>query len=315
MGPILFTLYTNPLACILESASNGDENSGFHLYADDTQDYLAFQMSSLTIALDSVSKCVSDVSTWLAKNGLSCNNDKTEFMLIRSMYMRSIPDIPALKVVDCVVNPSDSARNLGVIFDKLFTFKQHVSSVVRSGNLGIRNISQIRKYLTTDTAKVYTQMLITSRLDFCNSLLYDLPSATVSPLQRVQNTAARLVTRSRKSVHITPILSDLHWLPVAQRIKFKILVFTYKAIHDLAPGYICELISARRHSRVLRSTNDVKLHQPVTAVPSYGDRAFSVAAPLLWNELATSLTSCTDIESFKALLKTHLFREAFKALL
>ena len=179
-------------------------------------------------------------------------------------------------------------------------------------NLAIRNISKVRKYLTVDTARLYTQMLITSRLDFCNSILGGLPSATIRPLQRVQNTAARLVTRSRRSVHISPILNDLHWLPVAQRIKFNILLFAFKAVHGLAPGYVCELVSARRHARTLRSSGLLKLHRPDTAIPTYGDRAFSLIAPALWNELPASVTSCTEIRSFKVSLKTRLFSEAFQ---
>ena len=308
LGPILFTLYTNPLGDLL---ANEDPDSGFHLYADDTQNYLAFEIPNLLSSITSVSSCVTRVSTWLVENRLLCNNDKTEFIVIRSQYTRALPDIPAINVVDCVVDPTDCARNLGVIFDKCLSFKQHISSVVRSANLRIRNISRIRKYLTVDTARTYTQMLITSKLDFCNSLLVGLPSATIRPLQRVQNSAARLVTGTRRSEHITPVLESLHWLPVARRVEYKVLVFAFCAIHELAPGYICELVSVRSQSRALRSSETVQLVLPRTAIPTYGERAFSVAAPMLWNKLPLPLRSCTDLQSFKSLLKTHLFGVAF----
>jgi hypothetical protein len=104
---------------------------------------------------------------------------------------------------DCVVDPTDCARNLGVIFDKCPSFRPHISSVVRSASLGLRNIGRIRKYLTVDTARTY----YLKTWFFSNSLLVNLPSATIRPLQRVQNSAARLVTGTRKSEHITPVPS------------------------------------------------------------------------------------------------------------
>lgn len=308
LGPILFTLYTNPLGSIL---SSDDPDSGFHLYADDTQDYMAFEISNTLSTAESISNSVTSVSQWLVHNRLLCNNDKTEFLCITSKYMRTVPSIPTIKIVDCLVSPTDCARNLGVVFDKHLSLRQHISATVRCANIGIRNIGRIRKYLSTDTARLYTQLLIMSRLDFCNSLLIGLPAAAISPLQRVQNSAARLVTRTRKSVHITPILRDLHWLPVSQRIQFKVLVLVFKALHHLAPEYLCELVSARGQSRVLRSSGSVRLHMPKTCIPTYGDRAFSVAGPMLWNQLPTGLTSCTDLTTFKALLKTHLFGRVF----
>ena len=94
-----------------------------------------------------------------------------------------------------------------------------------------------------------------SKLDICNSLLYGLPQYLIDRLQAVQNCAARLVTRSRKHDHITPILKQLHWLPVYSRIKYKILLLTFKALHGLAPSYITEILQPYRSSRSLRSAS------------------------------------------------------------
>ena len=121
----------------------------------------------------------------------------------------------------------------------------------------------------------------------------------------------RIKSITRRSEHITPILQDLHWLPVPQRIEFKVLVLTFKAIHGLAPVYLRNLVSVRGQSRFLRSSSRVRLFQPKPLCSAYADRAFASAAPRLWNKLPPRLTTCTDIMEFRALLKTFWFKSVF----
>ena len=123
-----------------------------------------------------------------------------------------------------------------------------------SGDYHLRNISKIRKYLTQDSAPILIHAFISSKLDYCNSLLYGIPKYLVCRLQRVQNTAARIVTLTRKYDSITPIMFKLHWLPVHSRIIFKLLLLVYKALNGKAPSYISSLLSHRKCSRSLRSS-------------------------------------------------------------
>ena len=132
-----------------------------------------------------------------------------------------------------------------------------------------------------------------------------------SRLQHIQNTAARVVTLSRKSCHITPILKELHWLPVSQRIVFKLMLIVHKSFNNIAPIYISELLKVYTPSRNLRSSNMSLLKEP-TSKRTWGDRSFSVAAPRLWNHLPTKLKSCHSKTRFKSLLKTHLMSQFFK---
>ena len=154
---------------------------------------------------------------------------------------------------------------------------------------------------------------ISSRLDYCNALLYGLPDTLQGKVQRVLHIAARVVTQTPPRDHITPVLKDLHWLPVHLRSIYKILLMTYKALHGMAPEYICELITVRERTGMrLRSEEAIVLVvPPKPCLPSYGDRAFYIAAPVLWNALPANIRQAKTLETFKSLLKTHLFRRAY----
>ena len=148
-------------------------------------------------------------------------------------------------------------------------------------------------------------------LDNCNAVLFGLPDYLIKRLQYVLNAAARLVSLINKYDHITPVMMQLHWLPVKERINFKILLTTFKALHGINPLYLCELISPYQPRRALRSSDQLLLEQPAYKLKSYGSRAFSVCAPGLWNKLPLEIKSSTSVPEFKRRLKTHLFRQAF----
>lgn len=128
---------------------------------------------------------------------------------------------------------------------------------------------------------------ISSRIDYCNSLFSSLNKSVLHRLQSIQNSAARLLTRSNRHTHITPILCSLHWLPVIYRIQFKILTITYRALHGQAPAYLVDIIHLHIPLRSLRSNNQNLLSMPRTRLKTGGDRAFAAMAPRLWNALPT----------------------------
>ena len=204
-------------------------------------------------------------------NGLKLNENKTELIVFGSTSMLS--KINAHNISLCVgennIQSVNKVRNLGVIFDSNMSFNNKISNISRSIRYQLRNLSFIRKSLTKDAAEKLIHALISSRLDFCNSVLSGLPLQQINRLQSLQNSTARLLTLTKKTSHITPILRTLHWLPVQKRIQFKILMLVYRAIHHLAPKYMQDSLIMYRPTRSLRSSNSLFLQVPRT-VHSWG---------------------------------------------
>ncbi len=150
-----------------------------------------------------------------------------------------------------------------------------------------------------------------TRIDYCNALLAGASKATLNKLQVVQNSAARILTRTRMRDHITPVLESLHWLPVSFRVDLKMLMLTYKALHGLAPQYLPELLIPYTPTRDLRLSETGLLTVPLTRLRLMGDRAFSSLAPKLWNSLPIEIRQAKTLSTFKSRLKTHFFRVAF----
>lgn len=213
---------------------------------------------------------------------------------------------------------SESARDLGVLLDDNLTLHQHIRNVCRSASWGITKIGKLRKFLNQAATERLVHAFVSSHLDYCNCLLAGLPKSHIAPLQRIQNIAARLVTCTKRSEHITPALHSLHWLPIYQRICFKVLLLVYKIYHKTAPAYLQDLVSFRSASstsstRQLRSAANAHLQLcpgPRT-MTRYGDRAFSSVAPKLWNNLPVDIRSAPNLDLFKNMLKTHLFNQSY----
>ena len=144
-----------------------------------------------------------------------------------------------------------------------------------------------------------------------NALLNGIPNTILNKLQIVQNTGARIITRTSRQSHITPVIKGLHWLPVKYRVQYKILAYAYKALHGSSPIYIRNMIEVHRHVRNLRSTDTLSLVLPKSRSVTYGNRSFVYTAPKLWNSLPVNVRNADTLGSFKKLLKTHLFVQHF----
>jgi len=173
-----------------------------------------------------------------------------------------------------------------------------------------RAIRHIRHLLTLDVAQTLACSLILSRIYYCNSVLRGAPSSTIQKLQRVQNNAARIVLQAPRRSDVNSLLQTLHWLPVEQRINYKLAVLTFKTQQTSSLQYLSQHISLRTSARNTRSSS-----VPLLCVPfrrtSFARRSFSTAAPLTWTSLPPAVLNCGSLSTFKSRLKTYQFSNAF----
>jgi hypothetical protein len=309
-GPDDFITYTGPISDIVLA-----HNIDAHFYADDTQLYCSFDPRSPTDAASAMKRmelCVHDISTWMKQNKLQLNAEKTELLIITPPRLTGKITPPDFKIDECTIAPNSHVRNLGATYDTAMKFDIHVKKISSSCYAHLRNIGKLRMYLTSEATAKLIHALISSRLDNCNSLLYGTPDNLISRLQRVQNTAARILAQTRKYDHITPVLQKLHWLPVRKRIDYKILLLTYRCLNGQAPIYLSELLNHYVPSRALRSAEKYLLRVPPSRLKTCGERAFATAAPTLWNKLPLSIRMADSLESFKSLLKSHLYNQSYQ---
>ena len=226
LGLLLFAMYTTPLSSIITAF-----DLKHHHYADVTQIYTSFVAEDIAQSLIVVHNCMLAIQVWMNQNMLKLNPSNTEFMIIGNLTQRKkVAHIFPVKLLNQNFAEIDSIRNLGVAFDPAFSFKKHVTNICRSAFYHIRDLRRIRIHLNKATAIFLANALVSSRLDYCNSLLFGCSEKYKTSLQRVQNCLARVVTRSSRLSESRPLLKSLHWLPIKSLIKFKLNLLTYKAL-------------------------------------------------------------------------------------
>ena len=211
-----------------------------------------------------------------------------------------------------LIEPSEEVRNLGIIFDSQMSMCAHITGLCKSISFQLRNVSRIRRFLDQDTCHLIIRSLVLSRLDYGNALLLGINKSDLTRLQRLQNWAAKLIFCANKYDHVTPFLKELHWLPINERIQFKIILFVFKCINNIGPSYLASMLSLYSPTRTgLRSSTDStrlqehRIHHGT--LQSAANRSFYFSAPKLWNTLPPALRSVASVNVFKKQLKSHMF--------
>ncbi len=245
-------------------------------------------------------------------NKVKLNDDKTVFLHFLPSRGTANNEDPTISIGSDEVSLSMQAKNLGVVLDSSLSLGSHITSTCKAANFHLYRLSRIRKYLTPDALKTAIHALISSKLDYCNSLYIGLPMSQISRLQNIINSAAQLISGVRKFEHITPTLKELHWLPIERHIEFKILCMTYKSLHGLAPQYMSDLVKAYIPPRALRSSDQGLLCVLKIRTKTYGTRAFAYAAPVYYSALPLEVLASPSLNTFKSKLKTHFFRQSYE---
>ena len=249
----------------------------------------------------------------------SFNPGKTEFIVFGSMdKFKWLKDSFPVNILGNCLSPKDAVRNLGVLFDSKFSFTNHVNSVIKSSFPSLRDLHHIRRFLSYDVSIMVANALVSSHLDYCNSLFRSLSSKNITRLQNVQNCLARFVSGVSRYSHVSPILKSLHWLPVKQRIIFKTLLLTYKFLTTGKPKYFVPYLSLYTSAVKTRRSNPEKMFLKVPFYSSsvhkskvHFNKSFSYDAPKLWNDLPLEIRTAPKLSCFKTRLKTYLFQKSF----
>ena len=265
LGPVLFSIYTIELAWILSYY-----RVQFKMFADDTQLYLTINNVEDTTRI--LNGLVHDLNQWMTKKKLKLNGSKTECLIIGTKHdTTKYEGVNHITINNEEIVLSAQVRDLGFIIDRNLTCKQQIQAVIKNANFSLRNIAYLKKYLDENSMKKLVHNYIITRLDYCNSLYYKLPAYQLKKLQQIFNRAARLIVGVSPRERITPVLIDLHWLPMKARIVFKICVLTYIALNTGKPAYLrnklekfsIELGVTIRHSHDPHRLNEPRVNKEI----------------------------------------------------
>jgi hypothetical protein len=302
LGPVLFSAFIAPLADVIDSF-----HILHHQYADDTNLYHSFSTLDQRGCLDHVSDCLNSVNNWFLTNGLLVNPGKSDSIFIGTSVRVKRMDGPGVVMGGTPIPLSETVKSLGVVLDQQLTFEKHVKNVCRICNFHIKSLRSLRPSLDFKTAETIGRSIVMSKMDYCNSLLAYTSKRNVYRLQMVQNNLARLVFRSDYRQSASPILTSLHWLPIEQRIKYKITTMVFKSRINLLPDYLS------RNLKVFASIRPIRLSMQNTYViprvnTEVARHSFNYAGAKLWNELSNELRSTDSYIEFRNLLKTYYFK-------
>ena len=241
LGSLLFSLYTAPIEVILKKYK-----VRYHKFAYDLQNYVFFDPSKPGDREHTISQieklCIAEVSAWMSVNKLKLNPYKTEYILVQSKHNHAKYGEFCIKVGDADVKPSASVRNLGAFMDRRNTSESQVNALCKKFTFHFRRIGTIRRLLPRDVLQGIVTALVLSNLDYCIALLSGITAHQAQRLQRIQNWAASEI---KLKDHITPILQDLHWLPMNLRISYKLIFYIYKSIIGHSPSYLTQMLEIK----------------------------------------------------------------------
>ena len=307
LGPLLYVLYAAELKEVAER-----HDVFFHGFADDSQLGKSMRLTELRTGKQAMIDCVMDIKRWSHSHRLKLNAAKSEVIWIgTSQQLSRLSDADKELVFPdgTRLSASTSVRNLGVQIDEKLKMDAQVMSCCRSCYYHMRRIRQVRHLLSPSSLRALVVAFVLGRIDYCNSLYAGCSKTVLQRLQRVQDSAARLVHGASRLETAMPLIRELHWLPVPSRIQYKLSMLMYDVFHGVAPGYLVNLCRPCGDAR-LRSTSRGQYVVPFSRL-SFGQRSFRTTGPRAWNSLPDHVRTAPSRTIFASRLKTHLYTLAY----
>ena len=304
LGPLLYIVYTGELHYLFNK-----HNLDYHMYADDIQLYLSFKEKDTVSAKNKINDCLTDIRTWMGNNYLKLNTDKTSLKIFN---FHVSPDNFYLHYNQSIIKPIDSLKILGIMLNNNLDKNLFIANKTKICNYHLKNLWNINSSLNKSSKLVLVTNLILSTLDYCNILLFDSTKKQLRPLNLILNKSVRFIYKIPTRYHITPYLKDLHFLPLQQRIVYKVCLMGFKIFNNFAPSYLTQ------HFIKYKPSTGISLRQVgrdpymfVTEMSDYKVKNILSGIRIEWNNLPVTMRKEESLTLFKIQLKTWLFKKAY----
>ena len=305
LPPLLFSVFINLLT--------RDLGCSYHLYADDLQIYAQAKVDEISCAITQLNNDLRTVCDWASRFGVTVNPLKCQAIIIGSLRQLSRLDCDAVTPIlfnNTIIPYSPHVKNLGLVIDRTFSWKPHVTEVSHKIIATLRSLCRFKNFLPTSTKIILVQCLILPILDYADVCYPDLNQDLQNKLDRLLNSSIRFIFNLRKYDHISNYRSLLRWLPVRQRRHARLLSTLFSLLFDpVCPEYLRSKFQflCSSHDLSLRSSNNLLL-----CVPSHRTgflaNSFTLESVRCWNALPLNIRQAPNKYSFKRLILDHLLK-------
>ena len=298
LGPILFNIFINDLTHITDDCE-------LVQYADDSQFVHSGKIEKIHDLVQQTERTVERANRYFSENGLKVNADKTKFMFVGSrQYISRIPNDLEIRVGSSNIKPSTEVKNLGVIMDQFLSFEEHIREMCFKANGILYFLNRNKEFLDTSSRKIVVESLISSIFSYCSVIWSACGKTSLARLQKVQNFASKVATgRGRKYDHATPLINELGWLKIEDKVVYDICLFVFKVLNEEVPHWVVDFKTVMEtRERLTRQSSDLAVPRRRTKI---ADKAMSVRGPKLWNNLPEDLKNIKGMPNFKKHLKGH----------
>ncbi|CAK1592913.1 unnamed protein product [Parnassius mnemosyne] len=301
LSPLLFSIFINALTTVL--------SSHYHLYADDLQLYRHFKVQDIYEAINKLNVDLSSISSWAKSFGLLVNPAKSQVMIIGSSYMLNLLDrskIPAVTYDNTQIPYTETAKNLGVIFDNNLSWVAHINMISRKVNYSFQSLKRLQMFLPLKTKITLVQALLLPLIDYTDVSFLDASEELLNKLERIQNLCIRFIFGLRKFDHVSEYRAQLKWLSIRKRRDLHVLLFLYFLLfNSLAPPYLRERFEylVPRETQC-RTTKQLLLKTPSHFTSRCGG-SFTIRAVKLWNSLPHDIRASSSLDIFRSRVKKY----------